>query len=101
MQTREVADHPLAVMQFPVERRLPMFAVDCLPTFGKPPAEVLIAAVVDELEKVSVTDWSLVDREILKEDLMRGLLVIKCKSLTFVSQLKQATFYLRHAFDFR
>src|SRR6185437_2275874 len=77
METAEVSNHPLALVQFPVKRRAPSLGVDCCPTFGKPPAEVLITAVVDEFEKIAVADWSFVDGVILQEDLMRGLLVIE------------------------
>ena len=77
MQTSEVANHPLVVVQFPVKRRAPLFAIDNFPAFGKPPAKVLITAVADELEKVAVADQRAVERVVLQENLVRRLFVVE------------------------
>src|ERR1700752_941576 len=93
-------------MQFPVKRRPPLFAIDRFPTFGKPPTKVLIATIVNELEKVADTDRGFVDCEVLEENLMRGFLVVECKLVgtrtqPFVANLEQSTFDPRHAHDLR
>src|SRR5699024_2844826 len=105
MEAAEVSNHPLAVVQFPVHRRAPLFAVDCCPSFRKPPAEVLITAVVDEFEKVAVADWSFVERVVLEEDLMPRLLIIECevvrtvRARAVVTNSKKSTLNLSHAFN--
>src|SRR5882762_450511 len=112
MQAREVSDEPLTVMLFPVERRLPFFTIDRLPTFREPPAKVLVAAVAYEFKKLSVTYESLIDGKILQEDLVRGLFIVESKIIvaafesvlrswsgSCVAKPKQASFDFRHPFD--
>src|SRR5689334_19268231 len=79
MQTGKVANHPFVIVQLPIKRRAPLFAIDCFPAFGKPPVKVLIATVVDEFEKVAVADGSFVDQEVLDEDLVLRFLVVERK----------------------
>src|SRR6185503_15036730 len=105
MQTGEVANHPLAVVQLPVKRRAPLLVIYCRPAFGEPPAEVLIAAVVDEFEKVAVADRGFVERVVPEEDLVRRLLVIKCEVVgtrsarVVIAQPEQPAFDFRDAFN--
>src|SRR5690349_20478573 len=101
MKAGEVANQPFVIVEFPIERRLPVFAFDRFPTFGKPPAEVLVAAVVDEVEVFAVGDGRAIDGEVLQEDLMRRFLVVPRKSLSLKTQRKQATLDFRGAFDLR
>src|SRR5882724_13642243 len=114
MQATEIADHPFIVVQFPIQRRRPMFAVDSFPAFGKPPAEVLVAAVAHELQKVTVTDRSAVDGKILQEYLMRGFFIVESevmvrRTLVFglwslvlptVTEPEQSALNLGHTGDF-
>jgi len=79
MQAGKVANHPFAVLQFPVKRRAPLFAIDCFPAFGKPPAKVFVATLVDKFEKVAVADRGFVDREVMDENLVRWLFVVEGK----------------------
>src|SRR5687768_16912929 len=65
MQTGKVSNHPLAVVFFPVKRCLPLLLFDCFPTFGEPPAKVLIRAVAHELEELTVCYRGFVDLKIL------------------------------------
>src|SRR6185503_1798056 len=84
-ETGKVSDHPLAVMEFPVKRCLPVFAFDCFPAFGKPPAEVLISTVADEFEKVTVGHEGFIEREIA----------------SVVTQRKQSSLDLCHTVNLR
>src|SRR6185503_21084645 len=102
-KTGEVANHPLAVVKLPIHRRAPVFAVDCFPTFRKPPAKVFISALAHEFEVIAVADERAVDGEVASEDLVRRLLVVPGKFVFVrvpVAQPKQATFDFSHTFDF-
>src|SRR5262249_31019758 len=101
VKTGKISNQPLAVVQFPVKRRLPMFAFDSFPAFRKPPAKVLIAAVAHEFEKLAIGDQCAIDREVWYEDAMRRLLVIESKTAAFMAEAKHAAFDLSHAFHFR
>src|ERR1051325_11804796 len=76
MQSGKVTNHPLTVVLFPVQRRLPMLRVDPFPTGCMPPAKVLIAAVLNEFEVIANTHRRAIDREVFQENLVCGLLVI-------------------------
>src|ERR1041385_1558602 len=103
MQPGEVANHPFAVVQLPVKRCAPLFAIDRFPAFGKPPAKVLIAAVVDEFEKLAVADWRFVDGEVLDENLVRRFLVVKGEwgFVLIISKPDEAASDVGHAFNLR
>src|SRR5215208_7012353 len=102
METGKVSNHPFAVMQFPVQRRAPLLAIYSLPTFRKPPAEVLIPAVLNEFEKLSVADHGLIDCVVLERHLVRGLLIVKSKlPRLFVAQHEEPTFNLSHPLHLR
>src|ERR1051326_2342437 len=103
MEPGEGANHPFAVVQLPVKRCAPLFAIDRFPAFGKPPAKVLIAAVVDEFEKLAVADWRFVDGEVLEEHLVRRLLVGKGEwGFIFIeTNPDQAPSDVGHAFNLR
>src|SRR5206468_10596122 len=71
---------PLAIMLFPIERRLPILLLDFLPTGGIPPAKILITAGVNKFEIVFIAHGSAVEQEVLQKDLMFRLLVIERES---------------------
>ena len=77
MQAREITDQPFPIVKLPVKRRFPLLLVDRLPTFRKPPAIIVVAAAAHELEKLRVTDKRAIESEILQENLVRRLLIIK------------------------
>src|SRR5467141_2480439 len=77
MQAGKVANHPLTLVQFPVEGRPPLLASDDFPAFGKPPTKVLITAGAHKLKKVAVAIQGAVNGEVLPEHLMRRLLVVE------------------------
>src|SRR5213594_1089470 len=77
----EVTNQPLAIVDFPIERRMPVLAIESFPSFRKPPAKVLVTAITNEFKKVAITNQRLVDGEVLYEHLVLGLLVVKSKLL--------------------
>src|SRR4051794_16458853 len=100
VQAREVANQPLTVVEFPVEWCLPVFLFDRFPTFGEPPAEVLITAVAHEIEVFAVSDQSFIDLKVLQEDLVSWFLVVPRKISSLVTQPKESAFDVGHALDF-
>ena len=111
LQSGKTANHPITVVQFPVKRRAPFFPVDRFPALGKPPAKILIAVILYELEKIAVAHRRPIKGVILEEDLMRGLLVIESevvKTLDFglwildfvpEAQPKESAFNFSHALN--
>ena len=80
VQAGEVANHPFAVVEFPVHRRAPLFAVDCCPSFGKPPAEVLVATVAEKFEKVAIAYECAVERiAVVRIDTVREAVVVRAE----------------------
>src|SRR6476619_7050532 len=77
----KVADEPFAVVNFPVERRMPVFTVHCFPSFRKPPTKVLVSTVSNESQELRVTHRRSVNRKIFYEDLMLRLFIIKPERL--------------------
>ena len=77
VQSGEVTNHPLAVKLLPIKWRLPVFAIDRCPAFGKPPAKVLITTVADKREIVAVRDGRAIKRVVHEENLVRGLFVVE------------------------
>src|SRR5690349_14737048 len=109
MQSGKVANHPFAIMLFPVKRRLPMLGVHFFPTGGMPPTKIFVAARVDEFEILADTHRRTIEREIFQPHFVRRLLVVPgelvVRTLDFglwtldgcsVAQLKQSTFNLNH-----
>src|ERR1700738_1150310 len=77
MQTGEVADHPLAISELPIKRRLPLLLINLLPTSRMPPAKILIATGVHELEIVAVCHQRAIDQKVLQKYFVPRLLVIE------------------------
>src|SRR5688500_523516 len=79
MKTGKVSNDPFAVVEFPVKRCAPVFAVDGLPAFRKPPAKVFVTTVVNELKEIPIADRSFIDREVPKKHLVCRLFVVEGK----------------------
>src|SRR5687767_5318557 len=113
MQTGEIADHPFAIMRFPVKRPPPVFTIYNFPAFKKPPAEILVSIVANELQVIAVGHKCSIECVVLQEHLVRRLLVIESETVVDrtldighstldlgIAQPEQSTLDLRHAFNF-
>src|SRR5687767_8092930 len=113
MQTGEIADHPFAVMRFPVKRRPPVFAIYNFPALGKPPAEILVTTVANELQVIAICHQRAIECVVRHKNLVRRLLIVECKvvitrafdlglwTLDFgpVTEPKQSALDLRHPYN--
>src|SRR5580765_5050712 len=110
MQSSKIANHPFAVVLFPIQWRLPMLGVHFFPSSRVPPAKILVANGVDEFKIVADTDRRAIDRKIFEPDsVLRPFVVPRkwerphpCGRFTgipagsSITQLKQPTFNLNH-----
>src|SRR4051812_10452266 len=46
VKSAEIANHPLAIVLFPIKRGLPLFSVPLSPSGGMPPAKIFVTAVI-------------------------------------------------------
>src|SRR5687767_810163 len=125
MKTLEVADHPCAVVKFPIHRTEPVVAIHYLPAFRKPPTKILVTVVAHKLEIFAICDETTIECVVLKENLVRRLFIVESEIVVFamrrldaafvrktldlglwtldfssVSQPKQSTFDFGHSLDF-
>src|ERR1041385_2429816 len=92
MQAGKIPNHPLAVVWFPIQRRLPKFGVSLSPAGGMPPAKIAVAAVVHELKIIADTDQRAIDFKIFEPNLVLRPLVVPGELVVFGVRRLAATF---------